>query len=138
MTEFLQVLLMGNGINRAYQGGDWSDLLKEIHTSGKVDFDAAKELPFPLQAVLVTEDHVDKAIKENQKLFYGIENINNLKQPIQKLLCIPFDHILTTNYSYEIERVANQKVQLNGQYCKKLMRHTDVEPTAEGMCHNTL
>lgn len=132
MTEFPQVLLLGNGINRAYQGGDWSDLLEEIHTSRKVDFDATKELPFPLQAVLVTEDHVDKAIKENQKLFYGIENIDNLKQPIQKLLCIPFDHILTTNYSYEIERVANPRVQLSGQYCKELMRHTDAVSRAEG------
>ena len=127
MDGLPQVLLLGNGLNRAYDGGSLYKLLEDIHTNLKVELKMMKELPFPLQAVLATEDHVNTAVKEKQSSFCGAKNIENLRFPIQLLLDIPFDHIITTNYSYEIERVANSKVSRDGAYCKHLMRYTKGE-----------
>lgn len=135
MIQFPQVLLLGNGLNRAYNAESWSDLIERIHTNQKVNLNTIKKAPFPLQAVLATEDRVDVAIRENQTRFCGAENVDELKLPIQKLLSIPFDHIITTNYSYEIERIANSKVQSDGQYCKKLMRHTGARADVKYLLH---
>lgn len=123
--KFPQVLLLGNGLNRAYNGDGWSDLLERIKSNQKVDLNgnAFKSLPYPLQAVLVTEDKMDTAIKGNHDLFLGAETMDQLKAPIHSLLDIDFDYILTTNYSYEIERAASDKVQRDGKYCKRLMKN---------------
>lgn len=42
-----------------------------------------------------------------------------------------FDDILTTNYSYELERVACTQLTREGSGCKSLMRHTDAVKRAE-------
>lgn len=123
--KYPQVLLLGNGLNRAYGAGDWSNLLKQIHNNPRVTYEQLKELPFPLQAVLATEDQVDIVCKDDSMKNQGVFDIEPLRKQMETLLKIPFDHILTTNYTYEIERVANSKVKQDGQYCKKLTRTTD-------------
>lgn len=129
--EFPQVLLLGNGLNRAYGAGDWSNLLKQIHNNPRVTYEQLKELPFPLQAVLATEDQVDIVCKDDSMKNQGVIDIEPLRKQMEALLKIPFDHILTTNYTYEIERFANSKVKQDGQYCRKLTRTTDKKQKAE-------
>lgn len=131
MISHPQVLLLGNGLNIAYGGLDWSELLVGIHYNLRIRPDYIKELPFPLQAVILTEDHVDKAIVGNCELFRGVKDVELIREPIEKLLSIPFDHILTTNYSYEIERVADGRVGYDGENCSKLMRHTEAVNRAD-------
>ncbi len=129
--RYPQVLLLGNGLNRAFGAGDWGNLLKQIHNNPRVKYVELKELPFPLQAVLATEDHVDVVCKDDSMKNQGVIDIEPLRKQMEVLLKIPFDHILTTNYTYEIERVANSKVKQDGQYCKKLTRTTYKKQKAE-------
>ena len=71
--RFPQVLLLGNGLNRVVQSDGWGDLLARIKRNPKIciNDDTYSSLPYPLLAVLATNDQVDQAIKENINLFYG-------------------------------------------------------------------
>lgn len=115
-----QVLLLGNGLNRAYDGDTWTEMVDKLHSNPRVAKESIKNIPFPLQIVAATGDRVDHTIKEHREAFYGLSNIEQIQAPIEQLLSIPFDHILTTNYSYEVERVADKRVKVDGVFCKKL------------------
>ena len=129
--RFPQVLLIGNGINRAFGGTDWSSLIKSLHTNLKISFQRIKDLPFPLQIILATGDHVDKTLSERKDAFLGVNEMKTLEAPLQKLLGAGFDHILTTNYSYELERAAGICKQRDGSDCKKYQKHTGEVPRVE-------
>lgn len=126
-----QVLLLGNGLNRAYAGNNWSELIKAILQNPKVTFETIKDMPFPLQAVIASDDHVDRAIEDHKEAFLGAENIELMKPSVESILSIPFDHILTTNYSYELERVADPRISRSGVECAKIMGHTSKVDRAE-------
>ena len=120
MNNYPKVLLLGNGINRSFAGDDWNDLVKKLHINRKVPVDSLKDVPFPLKAVLSTNDNVYDSIKNNDELFYGLsdEKLEESRSLMESLLDIPFDYILTTNYSYEIERIADPKIRRDGKNCK--------------------
>ena len=71
MSKYPQVLLLGNGINQAYGGDSWSALLQSISKNDRIPKDTKLTLPMPLQAVLVTNDHVSTALKENRDNVFG-------------------------------------------------------------------
>lgn len=125
MEKYPQVLLIGNGLNRAFGQLDWGSLIKKMCCNSKIDIEDIQDLPFPLQAVLATDDCINTKLKDEQSLLYGIESIDPLRQVIGDMLSIPFDHILTTNYSYEIERVADSRIKNDGKKCKDLMETTN-------------
>lgn len=54
--------------------------------------------------------------------------LSQIRYLIQEILDIGFDEILTTNYSYEIERTAHPGM---GSDCVKLMHHTEEVQRAE-------
>lgn len=124
---FPQVLLLGNGLNRSYGGADWSVLLNEIHDNPRIPKEHIQNLAFPLQAVLATDDHIDSCLKDKnkRKLFYGLMDIETIRPTLEILLDIPFDHILTTNYSYELERVAIKEIGVDGYGCQNIMHTLD-------------
>lgn len=126
-----QVLLLGNGLNKAYQGASWNELIESIWVNKRITSNAICDAPFPLQAVIATDDSIDEKLKEKPDSFYGVKSIDEIRAPIDQLLGIGFDHILTTNYSYEIERVACPLVDRDGRYCKKLTAHTGACKNAE-------
>lgn len=132
---FPQVLLLGNGLNRLVQAVGWNELLTQIKKNPKICMDdkTCSSLPYPLLAVLATDDHVDRAINEKQKLFCGVTDnaMEGLRPYLQQLLSMGFDDILTTNYSYELERAAYENISQNGSLCKKWMRHTAEVARAE-------
>ena len=130
-TVFPKVLFLGNGLNRAFGANDWSKLLKQIHSNPRITFEQLTDLPYPLQAVLATGDDLDAVLKEDSLKEQGISDIEAMRPMTESLLRVPFDHILTTNYTYEIERVANSKVKQDGEYCKKLTRTTIKNQRAE-------
>lgn len=135
--HFPQVLLLGNGLNRAAKSDDWKKLIQEIALSKKVIFDgndgALKDLPYPLLAVLATDDQVDRAICTKPIAFSGIgeDELDQVAQLYRELLLAGFDEILTTNYSYEIERVADSRITQLGKECAHLMCHTNGVSRAE-------
>ena len=132
LTMHPQVLLLGNGLNRTFAAEDWNKLIKGICCNEKIDTSIIDNIAFPLRAVLATGDQLDNQIKNHKDLFYGLKSMDQIRPLLEEILRIPFDHILTTNYSYEIERVANSKVKENGDYCKYLAKNVIKGERVEG------
>ena len=101
-TIFPQVLLMGNGINLAYGGVSWNNLLSDISKRKDLDFNKLK-CPMPLKAVLVTNNHIREALMSYKDRLYGEVKTEQQLYALQRLLEMEFDHIITTNYSYELD-----------------------------------
>lgn len=130
-TQYPQVLLLGNGLNRCYGGDDWEKVIEAMWENRRIAKEQTKDVPFPLRAVIGANDMLDQKLKSRPEFLYGLDNLDEIRKPLEKLLSVQFDHILTTNYSYEIERVLNLQVTQSGKNCKKLMRHTEVRSRAE-------
>lgn len=132
-----EVLLLGNGLNLSAGAAKWSELLKKINTNSRYRIEEGNpdKIPYPLLAVLATDDHINNAVNEDEthEWFCGCnqEEIENIHEPLQSILDSGFDEILTTNYSYELERTADQTIAREGGNCKKMMRHTDAVKTAD-------
>lgn len=123
-----QVLLLGNGLNRTYGSNSWDDLMGKI----AVRDDLPKKLtcPYPLQAVLVTNDDIKKAMNDHKADFFGITNYS-LRSQLQTLLSMKFDDILTTNYSYEIEAAAISQESVSEALLKRTCRNIEDRKNAE-------
>lgn len=126
-----QVLLLGNGLNQGFGGANWSSAIGSIWTNKTTSHVDAKDVPFPLQIVIGTEDNVDEALKKNPDFIYGLKNLNEIKKPLDDLLKLEFDHILTTNYSYELERVMTPSIGYQGTGCSRFLAHTEKCSRAE-------
>lgn len=94
------VLLLGNGILRLSGGGNWDDLLRDIEPEPRKVRDLSK-VPYAMQPEAICGVDVEEvqrrtasAIKDNQ---------SDPQDILRRLVSIPFDAILTTNYTYEIE-----------------------------------
>jgi len=60
-----KVLLLGNGINRAYGFASWDEMIESIRTKDLSDREkeCVKNIPYPLQPVILTNDHLGMQIK---------------------------------------------------------------------------
>ena len=120
-TYVPQVLLLGNGLNRTYGGNSWGKLLSVICEDEDLK-EKTLYCPYPLQAILVTRDHVKTAIKNHKDEFYGQVNLS-LSFQLHRLLEAGFDDILTTNYSYELESSAVGKNSTSDYILKKYSKN---------------
>ena len=66
-----QVLLLGNGVNRAFGGGSWGQLIRDISCNGSLPEDCVLHLPMPLRAILVTGDTVGVQLRQVKEILYG-------------------------------------------------------------------
>lgn len=125
--EFPSVLLLGNGINRAYGSKSWDEL-----TCYKMD-DGDSRLPNPLKIILKLNKQNEKNIKnlDVANLFSGSLASEKHRKVLCRLLTVGFDHILTTNYSYELECASNSKSTTNHNYIKSLMKNSSARNRAE-------
>lgn len=128
MIKKPQVLLIGNGINMAYGGMSWKELLKMI----KVNESASNDLTFsmPLQAILFTEDGIGEAVRKNREKLFGNISPEAIKV-FQRILNMGFDHILTANYSYELECACKNRETLSESRIKAMQKHTKAVKQAE-------
>lgn len=140
-----KILLLGNGINRAFAVGDvsWTELLKAITMNKEVgiELDRLKNeknhlireiVPLPLEIVLRTDDNVNIAVKNAKENLYGALNNDEQKNFLRKILSAGFDCILTTNYSYELEMASlKDGVKLTDTRLKNIQKHTNPEKRAE-------
>jgi len=102
-----KVLLLGNGLSRAYNASSWDHFLDSINRK-KDEFPVPKDInmPMPLKIILLTDNHVGTAMKENKEYFlkgFYDELDKGICEQIKKLFDCGFDYILSTNYSYELE-----------------------------------
>lgn len=126
MGKHPQVLLIGNGVNRAYGGIDWNALLARISGRDVSDITSIS-VPFPFKAILATEDNLKEAIASHGEELYGEIKSGLHRDMLSEILMMGFDDILTTNYSYELEESALGLTELHGNQIKKikqLLRYT--------------
>ena len=106
MKNYKKILLLGNSINRCFDGKSWEEFLKEIALDPNDSYLNDKTVPMAYQAVLLTKDNVSENIKKSiSTLNHAITN-DEMREMYQDILKIGFDDILTTNYGYELESVA--------------------------------
>ena len=119
--ETPDILLLGNGINRAYGFASWDDLIQSIQTKelSKEEAASLKDVPYPLQPVILTGDHLDEQMKSIS------HQLSELKAPeaentvLRDFASIDFDAILTTNYTYELEKALDSSFHcVPGRQCK--------------------
>lgn len=123
-----RILLLGNGINRAFDSDSWDDMLNSIDSrSERYAICSDYHCPESLKAVLLTQDRVDDALKSQKDKLGNLGTVKPEKQMLllQRLLAPDFDEILTTNYSYELETAALGQGKVNERALRKMQRHTD-------------
>ena len=129
-----QVLFLGNGLNLAYSGISWSDLIGKI--AKRDDFDWSRsEIPMPLQAILASDNQIRTSLQQAKTDFRGKIQNDQQMAVLQDLLTMGFDDILTTNYSYELEEAALGKYELTDRQIMKLMRYTSENAERNYLLH---
>ena len=125
-----QVLLVGNGLNIHFQQDrNWKSLLKAI--SRRPDIDPNRlSCPMPLRAVLLTDNHVDSALKGHKEELRGSAISERYRDFVSEMRGIGFDEILTTNYSYELETDETGQIP-DDKRLLKMLKHTDAVKRAE-------
>ena len=96
------VLLVGNGLNRCM--GDTNTWLNAILRLTKDDgiLDSDKDMNYSIRATVTTdENEKDRWAKYAELFGREFKYIDNYL--LKDLLRIPFDAVLTTNYTYELE-----------------------------------
>lgn len=106
-TDYIpKVLLTGNGLHRAFEDANWDKLLRDLSGGCFTDeeWNKLKELPYPQLAIVATGNHLNTGMKEASKLYVQSDVLPGEDDLIRKAADSGFDTILTTNYSYEIEK----------------------------------
>ena len=125
-----KVLLLGNGMNRVYGGASWAGLLARINRTNFTP-EQVKSMPLPMQAVLLSEDHVDASLKDLRRELSRCELHPWLADQLRKLMAMPFDCILTPNFTYELECAADPDFLNVTSRAQTYRRHTAAVPRAE-------
>ena len=146
-----KVLLLGNGLCRAYDGMSWDGLLDEIKDQGAFPYPAHKYvMPMPLKAAMLTNNTISDKLRrivaegnadklQQTKTNWGsfIKTTAPMRDQIRKLVNCNFDYVLTTNYSYEIEAALLSEEKLSPQKILKLMNFCEVENAQTQFLINT-
>lgn len=117
-----KVLLLGNGINRAFSSNSWDELLKKF---GKKE-ETIDNIPMTLQPIILSNNNVHEKLKEMSKdhRLYGKIDSPEMMQVLKRILEMGFDDIITTNYSYELESAAFGVERISDYMLDKIRRAT--------------
>lgn len=134
ITRKPQVVLIGNGLIRSFgdSPSSWKDLLEELTVpkyKGKVHLNG---LPNPLQIILRTDGEVNGILTAHKDMLKGRPVTTELTERIRRIYDANPDHILTTNYSYEIESAALGKKILSDNKLADLQTHSSEVSRCEG------
>lgn len=117
-----EILMIGNGIERAYGGLSWTKFLN--HISVRDDFDSEKlECPMSMQSILLTNDNLGILMKNHSEEVRGELKYVEQTGIYRRILCMGFDGILTTNYSYELEMAARIDGKISDYKLSKISRN---------------
>lgn len=104
------VFLMGSGVLQAFGGDSWDSFLDRIKCVELSDDEVLqmKKLPYPMRPVVLTGDRVDtqlkKLVNQDKKNADDVKDNTKTLDLIRGFCDLNPDVILTTNYTYEIER----------------------------------
>lgn len=136
------VLLVGNGINRVFAGKAWEDLICDaIANNGcPYGYSDIKDMPANMQIVVASakgsgagqtnEGGLRNEIKNVARSILVRELSKDNAKILEKILNLPADAILTTNYSNEFEVLATGKPSMR-QFCSSQRRTKDVRGVTE-------
>ena len=114
------VLMLGNGILRLNGGGDWNALLKDIQDPPPEEKDLTG-VPYAMQPECLCGTNVEEVQRRTARSI-----VTAAPHPILlQLLKSPFDAILTTNYTYEIEEALSGKSWTDDRERRKVFRALD-------------
>lgn len=107
-----QILLLGNGLE--YESGQrsWTQLVDDLTLPENRGVCGAENLPFPLRyELLATPQHIKSPLsradieKEEKRLSTAMKSLVSETNPLLDVVpTLHMDHVLTTNYSYCLER----------------------------------
>ena len=122
------VLLLGNGINRTFGDLSWGSVIDGLST-GEFDYDQKwmekiKTIPFSLQTIVISSDSVSDGMKNLSKKLLPSKLEEKQANLLKDLISLPFDAILTTNYSYEIETAINPCFMVREGHASKYRHKT--------------
>lgn len=108
-----KVLLLGNGINRAYDYASWDDLIESIRTKDltEEEKECMKNVPYPLQPVILTGDHLGTGMSEIAESLAALRADPEEETLLRAIASLPADAILTTNYTYELEKALEPRAR---------------------------
>lgn len=116
-----RVLLLGNGINRAHEFDSWDDLIETIRTKDLTEEEKVymEKVPYPLRPVILTNDSLGRQMKMVSQSLAELCPPQEEKTTLQKFASLPFNSILTANYTYELEKTLDPDFScLPGRRCK--------------------
>ena len=116
-----KVLLLGNGINRAYSFSSWEDLISSIGTKelSAEEKEHLDKVPYPLKPVILTGDHLGTKMKDVSSELAELCACEEEAKLLKDFASLPFDAILTANYTYELEKSLDRSFKcLPGKRCK--------------------
>ncbi len=108
MGNIPNIILLGNGINRvdiSDSKESWEEFLKDIATDDfKGRLGDIEDMPYPLRPIVVTGDNIKAQLEKKaiKLLPHGLSK--EYSEFIRGFTDLPFDAILTTNYTYELEQ----------------------------------
>lgn len=104
-SEKPHCLLLGNGINLLFKDPSWEALIEEelLRSNSSLTYEEIKDMPATMQIVVATNDSVGSRMKELSDRLADQVLTPERTAFLQRLLSLPIDDILTTNYSFELE-----------------------------------
>ena len=122
MKNNKRVLFAGNGVAmRIGAANKWDEIIAEFAKKyvPLIDKELLKKLPYNMQIVAATHDNVDKSMVELCQKLKGITLDEKQKAFGRRILELPFDRIITTNYTYELERSVSENKTFRCRYFEK-------------------
>ena len=131
-----KVLLVGNGINRCFEGRSWEDLIVEaiVRNNCNFTYKDIENMPPPMQIAVATapgfqteyqgNNSVRQESKEIAKNFRITEMKDGQQEFLHTILDMPADVILTTNYSNELEYALGIHTIPQFRNCQRITRET--------------
>ena len=122
MKNNKRVLFAGNGVAmRIGAANKWNEIISEFakEYAPQLDGELLKKLPYNMQIVAATQDNVDKSMVELCQKLKEITLDEKQKAFGRRILELPFDRIITTNYTYELERSVSENKTFRCRYFEK-------------------
>ncbi len=98
-----RVLLIGNGLLRLEGGISWDGLIARLDRRYDVSREELDRLPSSMRPEAVCGVDAEQTRKATARAVQGVDT--PIAPELRQLLALDFDCILTTNYTYEVERV---------------------------------
>ncbi len=124
------VLLIGNGLCRAFGGMDWDSFLDDIKDRHRFPEPAKNYcMPMPLKAAMLSDGKLAEKMRQQKAMRFDLFSSSNPEQrkAISLLVNAGFDYILTTNYTYEIECALLNTDNLTEKKIAKLMSTVGID-----------